>query len=326
MTDLKDKILDAVKNDLEGIETALGQNLNPYLDLVNQTASHILFSGGKRIRPLLMILSARISGYKGEKDKTFSVVFEYLHAATLLHDDIVDGAALRRGKPVANSIWSNSSTVLVGDFLLARALSISAQTRLPEVIEIIAKITEYMSQGEIHQLIRKGKIDLSEDEYMDIIQHKTAVLIEGACRVGALIAGATKEKEMALSKYGINLGIAFQMVDDLLDYTSDVSTLGKAVGADLKEGKLTLPVIYSLNKAGTKDRDKMEKIIKRKNFSDDDFFTFIEMLKKYEGIKYTKKLVLEYVDNAKKSLSVFKPSITKENLLNIADYVIARKN
>jgi len=324
MNDLKYKILMQVKHDLEEIEIALEQNLNPYLDLVSQIAGHILFSGGKRLRPLLMVLSARICGYDGDYDKIFSTIFEYLHAATLLHDDLVDEATLRRGKPVANSIWGNAATVLVGDFLLARSLAIAAETKQPDVIKVVSGITENMSQGEIHQLMRKGSLDLTEAEYMEIIKRKTAVLFQGTCRAGALIANVSQKKETALSDYGFNLGIAFQMVDDLLDYTLDTVTLGKEVGADLKEGKLTLPVIYSLKSADETDRTLMENIIKNKNFSVNDFKTLIRMIDKYGGRLYTQNLATQYVQNAKETLAVFENSKTKEVLLMIADYTLSR--
>ncbi|MBW2569044.1 MAG: polyprenyl synthetase family protein [Deltaproteobacteria bacterium] len=323
--DLKHKILDMVNDDLEGIETALKQNLNPYLDVVSQVAGHILFSGGKRLRPLLMVLSARICGYSGNYDKTFSTMFEYLHTATLLHDDLVDEAKLRRGKPVAHSIYGNSIAVLVGDFLLARALSIGVETGRKSVISIIAEVTEHMSQGEIHQIIRKGQLDLTEKEYMTIIQNKTALLFKGACRVSAIISDASEKEEKAISDYGYNLGIAFQMADDLLDYTSDTNSLGKEVGADLKEGKLTLPVIYSLKKADSKDRAQMEIIIKNEKFSVHDFEILLKLLKKYEGLKYTEKQAKKYIAEAKEALMVFKPSKTRKILLGIADYVLTRK-
>jgi octaprenyl-diphosphate synthase len=324
MTDLKHKILMQVKHDLEEIEVALEQNLNPYLDLVSQIAGHILFSGGKRLRPLLMVLSARICGYDGDFDKIFSTIFEYLHAATLLHDDLVDEATLRRGKPVANSIWGNAATVLVGDFLLARSLAIAAETKHPDVIKVVSGITENMSQGEIHQMMRKGSLGLTEAEYMEIIKRKTAVLFQGTCRAGALIANVSLTKETALSDYGFNLGIAFQMVDDLLDYTLDTVTLGKEVGADLKEGKLTLPVIYSLKSADEKDRTRMENIIKNKNFSVNNFKTLIRMINKYGGQLYTQNLAIKYVQNAKEALAVFENSKTKDVLLMIADYTLSR--
>lgn len=325
MSDLKHKIIAAVSGELEDIEIELAQNLNPYLDLVSRVAGHILFSGGKRLRPLLTVLSARMCGYSGNYEKTLSVVFEYLHAATLLHDDLVDGALLRRGKPVAHSVWDIPTAVLVGDFLLARSLSIAAETGLPGIIKIIAEITENMSQGEIHQLSRKGALDLSEAEYMEIIQRKTAFLFQGACRVSAIMAGSPEAAESALSKYGYNLGIAFQMADDLLDYTMDTGALGKAVGADLKEGKVTLPVIYALQAASSKDLDFIIKIIKDTNFTRGDFEKLIGLLKKYGGLTYTTNLAKNHVEKAKGALSIFSPSPTREILFMLADYAVARR-
>ena len=325
MSDLKQKILSLVAGDLADIEKALKQNLNPYLDLVSDTANHLLFSGGKRLRPLLMVLSARLCNYQGEYDKTFSVFFEYLHTATLLHDDLVDGATLRRGKPVAHSIWGAPVAVLVGDFLLARSLSIAAETGNPEVIKIIAGITEDMSQGEIHQLINKENLNLSEAEYMEVIKRKTAVLMRGACRTGALIAGASPEEEAALTDYGLSLGIAFQMADDLLDYTADTEVLGKEIGADLKEGKLTLPLIYTLAKSDSEDRKQIEKIIQNKAFSLEEFRALVDLLEKYGGIAYTRKMAEDHINTAKERLSIFDPSDTREILFMLADYALVRK-
>ncbi len=325
MSDLKQKILGMVKDDLVAIEAALADNLTPHLDLVHEIASHILFSGGKRLRPLLMVLSAKLCGYKGNFDKTFSTIFEYLHVATLLHDDLVDGARMRRGKMAAHLVWDSSKAVLVGDFLLARALSIAAKTGRMAIIETIADITENMSQGEIHQLMRKGALDVTEQEYMEVIRRKTAVLFQGACRISALIADAGPEKETALSEYGYNLGLAFQMADDLLDYTVDSTALGKEVGADLKEGKVTLPVIYALDAASAQDRDQMIYIIKDDNFSATDFNALIDLLNKYGGIAYTQNLATRHIQRAKKALSQFDPSETREIMLEIADYTLARR-
>jgi octaprenyl-diphosphate synthase len=325
MSDLKQKILSAVESDLEDIEKALSDNLNPYLDLVSDVAGHILFSGGKRLRPLLMVLSARMCSYNGNYEKTFSTALEYLHTATLLHDDLVDGATLRRGKTVAHATWGNSITVLVGDYLLARALSISAGTGRLRVVQVLAEHTEHISQGEVHQLMRKGDVKLTEDEYLVVIRRKTAVLFKAACQVSAIIADAPEDKEKALSEYGFNLGIAFQMADDLFDYTLQTSDFGKEVGADLREGKLTLPVIYALKQANSSDRDLMIKIIRNPDFTTDDFKTLLDLLVKYGGIDYTQETAASYIDTAKNALALFEPSPTKETMLDIADYALQRR-
>ncbi len=325
MRDLKTKILSAVSDDLEAIEQALAANLAPHFDLTRDVAGHILFSGGKRLRPLLMVLAARVCDYDGDKAARVAIIFEYLHAATLLHDDLVDEAAVRRGKPVANSVWGNSTAVLTGDFLLARSLSLAADTGKIEVIRTIARITEMMSQGEIQQLNRKGDLALTEKDYMTVIECKTAVLFQGACRTGALVADRNAADPQALADYGYNLGLAFQMADDLLDYTLDSAALGKAVGADLREGKLTMPVIHALENAGTKDCKTMETIIKNPDFSMDDFKVLIEMLQVYNGIRYTRETAEKYVARAKACLDGFKPSATRDTLHDIADYALERK-
>lgn len=325
MSDLKHKILTAAASELVEIEKALSNNLKPYVDLVSDVAGHIIFSGGKRLRPLLMVLSARLCGYTGDYAVTFSTAIEYLHAATLLHDDIVDDANLRRGKPVAHSQWDDAIVVLVGDFLLARALTISAGTERIEVIKVLSKLTEDMSQGEVHQLMRKGDTSLAEHEYLEVIRRKTAVLFEAACRTAAIIADASDAEKEALSEYGHNLGIAFQITDDLFDYTLDTAEFGKEVGADLKEGKMTLPVIHALEHANSIDKEKMIKIIKDDNFSVEDFKALVGMLKKYGGIDYTEKMAAAFIETAKDALSIFNPSESKEIMLDIADYVLLRR-
>jgi len=325
MSDLKKRILTLTAEDLEEIEVELFNNLKPNLDIVKDVASHILFSKGKRLRPLLMVLCARICNYKGNYDKKFSVVFEYLHTATLLHDDIIDEAEFRRGKKVANTIWKNSIAILTGDFLLARSLFIATETEILDIIKIIAKITEEMSQGEIQQLINKGKLNLTEAEYMETIKRKTAVLMEGACHAGALLANCTDKERLALKSYGNYLGLAFQMKDDLLDYISDVEILGKEPGADLKEGKLTLPVIKALENADEKDRVTLQKIIFKEDFSADDFQIFIAIIIKYGGINYTEEVAKENIRKAKEKLTIFKSSKAKDILLLIADFALARQ-
>ena len=325
MSDLKVRILKAVQPDLDAIETALAKNLNPHLDLVRDVAGHILFSGGKRLRPLLMVLSARLCGYRGDYDKTFSTALEYLHAATLLHDDLVDGASLRRNKPAAHLQWGNSIAVLVGDFLLARALSVSAATGRARIVQILAELTEQMSQGEVHQLMRKGDIRLSEAEYLEVIRRKTAVLFETACRVSAVLADASAEKESALAAYGLNLGMAFQIADDLFDYTLGTSQLGKDVGSDLREGKMTLPLIQGLKQAGVEDREWMERVVQDPNFSTGDFLKLVGRLQASGATRYAEQAAEAYIFKAKAALTLFPQTETLGTLIDIADYALHRQ-
>lgn len=322
---LKERIIDIVREDLDRIEAALKRNLDARLDLVTDIAGHLLFGKGKRLRPLLAVTSARMCGYSDVFLIDFSTIFEYLHAATLLHDDVVDGADMRRGKQAAHSKWQAPQVVLTGDFLLARSLKIASGTDLPEIIHVISRITESMSQGEIDQLDKKGRLDLSEEEYMDIINRKTAVLIRGACRSGAILAGASDAGKQALSDYGYHLGIAFQMADDLLDYTADAETLGKTPGADLREGKLTLPLIRALACADTDDRRKMEAMIQAGDFDEDIFTNLVSMLDRYGGIEYTGKKALAHVNSAKEAIEIFENSGHKQLLTMLADYAVERK-
>ncbi len=322
---LKQKIIEQVAPDLEKVENALEQNLNPNLKLVKDITSHLLFSGGKRLRPLLMIHSARLCNYNEDFEIEFSVLFEYLHAATLLHDDVVDEADIRRGKKAAHTKWSASKVVLTGDFLMAAALEIAAKTREPRIISVIAKITRDMSQGEIDQLDKKGKLDLREDEYLEIIKRKTAVLIQGACESGAILAKADQEKEHALSQYGFHIGMAFQMADDLLDFTASAKKLGKNPGADLREGKLTLPIIHSLAKASPKDKEWMEKTITSPVFSPGIFEQLKEKLHFYGGVEYTEQKARGHVKKAKEWLNIFHDCRSRALLYQIADYSIERE-
>lgn len=324
-TGIKQRIIEKVAPDLEKIESALELQLKPNIELVKQIASHLLFSGGKRLRPLLMIHSARLCGYNTGFEIQFSTIFEYLHAATLLHDDVVDKADIRRGKNTAQNLWSAPKVVLTGDFLLARALDIAAKTKEPDIISVIANITQTMSQGEIDQLAKKGKLDLSEQEYLKVIEAKTAVLIQGACQSGAILAKSSKEREKALNEYGFHLGMAFQMTDDLLDYTATVKELGKKPGADIREGKLTLPLIYSLANAGAEDKNMMHKIIAGAGLNSEEFEKLLETLYKYKGIEYTFKKAWDHVKKAKACLNDFNDCTSKQVLSLIADYSIERK-
>ncbi len=324
MTSLKEQLLLRMQPDLTLIENALEQNLNPHLDMVREVAGHLIFSGGKRIRPLLNLLCARLCGYTDPFIYKFSTIVEFLHTATLLHDDVVDAAAIRRGKPVAHALWGAPVTVLVGDFLLARALYIAAETENPKIIKVIAQITESMCQGEIVQLVKKGDPGLTEAEYMDVIRRKTGFLIQGACQTGAILAGADPETEQKLSDFGYHVGMVFQIADDLLDYTADSKTLGKTVGADLREGKLTLPVIHTLAHAGAADRAWLEKIISDKAFTESEFERLIRLLHDTGGIAYCREIAREHIRRTKDIIGSFPVSETAQTLLMIAEYTLNR--
>jgi len=324
MAGLKDDLLTRVEPDLKRIEAALQNNLTPHLQLVSDTAGHLIFSGGKRLRPLLNVLCARLCGHEDEFVVKFSTIVEFLHTATLLHDDVVDDAAMRRGKPVAHAVFGAPVTVLVGDFLLARALSIAAQTGSPEIIRVISDITESMCQGEIQQLTRKGDINLKESEYMEVIQRKTGFLIQGACQTGAILASADAETEKKLSDYGYHIGMVFQIADDLLDYIAETDTLGKAVGADLREGKLTLPLIHTLSRAGGEDREKIAAIVEKPSFSTDEFNQLLKIIDSYGGISYSQDIAGGHVEKAKAILAAFPSSETRETLSMLADYALSR--
>ena len=324
-SDLKARIINLVKPDLEKVEVALEENLDPNLDLVRNIASHLLFSGGKRLRPLLLIHSARLCGYEAGREIEFSTIFEYLHAATLLHDDVVDGADLRRGRPAAHTKWEAPQVVLTGDFLLARALNLAARTRKPDLISVIARITQEMSQGEIDQLSWKGSTELTEAQYLKIIERKTAVLIEGATRSGAILADADADTETALKDFGYHIGMAFQMADDLLDYTATAEQLGKNPGADMREGKLTLPLLYAMDQADANEREWMCAAMGDTEFDPEKFESLKEKLVRLGGLKYTQYRAQYHVDRAKACLDRFPDNDSKTLLNLIADYSIARK-
>lgn len=324
MTGLKQKLLRKADRDLEIIESVLVENLTPHLELVKQAAGHLIFSGGKRLRPLLVVLSSRICGHETPFVPKFASAFEFVHTATLLHDDVIDGASMRRGKAVANSIYGTPVTVLTGDFLLARASYIAAGTENTKIIKIVASMTEEMSQGEIYQLIKKGDIHITEQDYMEIIRCKTSILIQCACRTGAILAGAGQAEENALTTYGRHLGFVFQIADDILDYTAETPELGKTVGTDLKEGKLTLPLIHALTRAEKADRRFMEAVIANEDFTESDFKTLLDLLEKYNGLDYAERIASEHLARARAQLEIFAPSETRETLEMLADYALYR--
>jgi len=310
------------ESELKEVEKELANIFQSDAALIPTIGAYILNSGGKRLRPLFLLLSADLAGYKGYKRVILAAVIEALHTASLLHDDVVDEAELRRGKKSSNRIWGNPVVVLLGDYLYAKALHISvAQGSLP-IMEALSYATSQMAEGEILQLMKAGDPSITFDEYIKIITGKTAGLITAACRIAGLLAELETEKVQALTDFGHNIGVAFQMIDDILDYVADQSELGKKLGKDLMEGKITLPLIELLKKA--KEKEEIVNIIKSDRLSEESLGKILQYLKKYNCIESSIEIAKDYIEKAKSSLYLFNDSPYKQTLFKIADYILLR--
>ncbi len=322
---LKRRILAAVSPDLIRIERELEAQVFGAATLTDVVSRYIINSGGKRLRPLLMILSARLCGYEGDRDARLSVAFEFLHVATLLHDDVVDGADTRRNRPAANTLWGNQAVVLVGDFLYSKALMLAIEYDDMQIMASLAEAANLMSEGEILQLANLGRANLSEREYFEIIRRKTAALMSAACRVGAVLSKASLSHQEKLSTYGHHLGIAFQLVDDLLDYSGVAQELGKPVGRDFAERKATLPFIYAFSTLEKREQDKLQDLFTANVHDAMAFEEIKELIWERGGIEYTKKMAHWHVQQAKEALSPFPETEVKETLVSIAEYTLLRR-
>jgi octaprenyl-diphosphate synthase len=285
--------------------------------------SYILSSGGKRLRPLFHLISADLSGYTGDANIEIAAIIESIHTASLLHDDVVDTAEVRRGKPTANSIWGNQVVVLVGDFLYSNALKSAVMQKNQGIMETLSDATTRMTEGELLQLNRISDPDITEEEYREIISAKTGALISAACRIGALLGGVSREKEDALGSFGMKTGVAFQMADDILDYMADEGELGKKLCKDLEEGKITLPLLFLLRTAGEEEVSEVKSVIR--DFSEAGLQRIMDLLKKYHSIEASLEKARALVEEAKRELSAFPDSQAKRALLTIADYSLHRE-
>ncbi len=317
--------LNYLKKEIEYIENFLKNFLKSQHPFINQVSEYIVFSGGKRIRPLLTVISAKL--FKNNEAipdiYKFSILFEYLHAATLLHDDVVDQAEFRRGRRAARNLWGNQATILVGDYLYAKALKIASSFKHPEIMEVITTTTLLMSEGEVLQLLNLDNTNLTEKDYEEVIFRKTAVLISACCETGAMLGGANQEQSKALRDFGKYLGLAFQIVDDLLDYLS--TETGKDLGKDFQEGKITLPVIYALEVAPDPEKQRLLQLLKIPQTTQKDFEEAKSIIEKNKGFERAKTKAKEYVISAKNSLKNAPDNFYKELLLFITDYLLERK-
>ncbi len=298
----------------------LFRNKAPVIPLIGQ---YISASGGKRLRPLFHLISADIAGYEGDADIEVAGIIESIHTASLLHDDVVDMAELRRGKPSANLVWGNQIVVLVGDFLYSNALRTAVMLRNQKIMEALSGATTLMTEGELLQLNKVGDPEITEAEYREIISAKTGALISAACRTGAVLGGLPEAQEKALANFGMKTGMVFQMADDILDYMADEKELGKKLCKDLEEGKITLPLLLLFSEAGEDERSEIKKIIT--DFSGAGFSRILDLLRKYKAIDLSLKKARTLIDEAGAELSGFPDSRAKEALLALADYSMNRE-
>lgn len=317
-------LLDAIRSTMQTLEAELIAQLSSRVPVAFEIGAHIMNSGGKRIRPQLAIISARMGGYEGIDAIKLSGAIECIHTATLLHDDVVDEADTRRGRASANKLWSNEMCVLGGDFILAKAFSALTSIGNLRILEIVSRTTESLSEGELFQMSNIGNMDLTEEDYLRIITDKTAVLMEAACRGGAVLGGLDQDREERLAQFGFNLGIAFQMTDDVIDYRSDKETMGKTPGKDLEEGKLTLPLICALRRADETETSRIRQMMQKRPLPEGDLQWVRDFLQTRGGIQETLEKSRRYLDSATSYIEMFPDSEEKRALLKLADKILHR--
>lgn len=317
-------IWEAYREELDGVEDQVRRNLDSSVALVNTVAAHILCSGGKRIRPLLLLLSARLCGYQAKDDLLLGSLVEYIHTATLLHDDVVDDADVRRGRRAARKVWGNQVSILVGDYLYSKAICHIVGFRNQSINEVLSEACRKMAEGEVLQLYYNGNPAITEAEYLRIVEYKTASLIAASCRMGAIVGGASPEQEAMLFRFGQHLGIAFQISDDTLDYAADGDRLGKTLGQDLRQGKATLPLLHLLQQCREDDRQMIKDRMETRTLTDDDLVRIISLMREYGSIRYAMDRARTFVAAAVEDLSAFEDSPAKRALAVVSDYMVNR--
>jgi octaprenyl-diphosphate synthase len=315
-----------LRGELRRVEKALVSHLKSPVPLIPVVGRHITLSGGKRLRPAVLLLSGEACGYTGPRRIVMAVVTEYMHTATLLHDDVVDGSAVRRGKPSANAVYGNSISVLVGDFLFARASQILTADGDLDILGIYARTLVHLSEGEVLQLTRSTDPAITEEEYLRVVFHKTASLIAAASETGAVLAGASARVRRGMFEFGKAVGTAFQLVDDVLDYTGTEERLGKRPLQDLRERKVTLPLIHALREAAPGDRKKALRLLAGREMSEDGVSFLSGLVAKYGGIDYTRRLARSYVERGKRFVVPLPDSFARAALLSLSDHVVSRSH
>jgi octaprenyl-diphosphate synthase len=319
-----DALMSLVTSDMNGVNAVILERMQSKVALIPELAGHLIAGGGKRMRPMLTLASANLLGYPGTRHHKLAAAVEFIHTATLLHDDVVDGSGMRRGKRTANLIWGNPASVLVGDFLFSRAFELMVEDGSLKVLRILSHASAVIAEGEVEQLTAQRRIDSDEDQYLEIISAKTAALFAAACRVAPVVAEASEDSELALECYGRNLGIAFQLSDDVIDYASDEAIMGKGVGDDFRDGKMTLPVILAYARGSADDRTFWRAAITGERIADADLARAIRLLRETDALADTIERARQYARRAIDALAMFPSSKAKAALIEAAEFAVAR--
>ena len=319
-----DILTELVADDLKSVNRLIVEKMHSPVALIPQLAGHLVASGGKRLRPVLTLAASKLCGYEGTSHHGLAACVEFIHTATLLHDDVVDESDLRRGQDSANAIWGNKPSVLVGDFLFSRAFHILVQNGSLPVLDILSKASADLAEGEVMQLITANDTETSESAYLDVISAKTAVLFAAACELGAVVGERPDVEREALQAYGMNLGIAFQLVDDVLDYSASQADLGKAVGDDFQDGKITLPIVLAFRRGDEEERAFWKRTQEDQDIQDGDLEHAMGLLKKHNALEDTVARARHYGSIARDALGIFPDSEVKTALLDVIDFCIER--
>ena len=313
-----------VKEDMDKVNQTIIHKMQSPVALIPQLAGHLIASGGKRLRPMLTIASSRLCGYVGDRHVELSACVEFIHSATLLHDDVVDESDLRRGQDTANAVWGNKASVLVGDFLFSRSFELMVADGSLEVLRILSHASSVIAEGEVLQLVTANDTDTTEDSYMEVIAAKTAALFAAACEIGAVIAERPTPEQEALQSYGKNLGIIFQLVDDVLDYSAEQEKLGKSVGDDFREGKITLPIVLAFRRGTDEERAFWRRTMEELEQEDGDLEKALELIKKHNALNDTLDRARHYGAIARDALAIFPDNEYRQALVDIVDFCIER--
>lgn len=317
-------MLQLVAHDLNLVNSVILDRMQSDIPLIPELAGHLIAGGGKRMRPMLTLASAQLLGYPGARHHKLAAAVEFIHTATLLHDDVVDSSDLRRGKRTANIIWGNPASVLVGDFLFSRSFELMVEDGSLKVLKILSNASAVIAEGEVNQLTAVRRIDMSEERYLDIIGAKTAALFAAACRIAAVVAERSDAEEAALDAYGRNLGIAFQLVDDAIDYVSDATTMGKDAGDDFREGKMTLPVILAYARGDEEARGFWKEAIAGRRVADEDFAEAVRLVRASRAVDDTLARARHYGQRAIDALGGFASGAAKDAMIEAVEFAVAR--